>query len=72
MTIYTYSQARQKFASILDQARKKGKILIRRKDGSIFEIKPLTKTESPLDVSGIDIKISKEEIINYLKEIRER
>jgi antitoxin Phd len=72
MTIYTYSQARQKFASILDQAKKKGKILIRRKDGSIFEIKPFAETESPLDVSGVDINISKSEIIDYLKEVRER
>ena len=72
MTIYTYSQARQKFASILNQAKKKGKILIRRKDGSIFEIKPLARTKSPLDVSGIDIQMSKSEIIEYLKEIRER
>jgi hypothetical protein len=72
MTIYTYSKARQNFSNVLDQARKKGEIYIKRKDGSLFILKPFSNTGSPLDVNGIDINISKIEIIEYLKEIRER
>ena len=72
MTTYTYSKARQNFASVLDQARKKGEIYIKRKDGSLFILKPFTKSGSPLDVSGVDINISKEEISEYLREIRKR
>jgi len=33
MVIYTYSEARQKLASVLDEAESKGKVLIQRKDG---------------------------------------
>ena len=33
MQIYTYSEARQKLAIVLDQAENSGKVLIRRKDG---------------------------------------
>ena len=72
MTTYTYSKARQNFSDILNQAQKKGEIFIKRKDGSLFSLKPLTKSGSPLDVTGVDVNISKEEIAEYLKDIRER
>lgn len=72
MTTFTYSKARQNFSDVLDQASKKGEIFIKRRDGSIFVIKPLTKTVSPLDVSSVEINISKSEIIELIREIRER
>jgi hypothetical protein len=72
MTTYTYSKARQNFSDVLDQASKKGEIFIKRRDGSLFVLKPLTTTGSPLDVSSVDINISKSEIIELLREIRER
>jgi hypothetical protein len=72
MNTYTYSEARQKFATILDKAKKDGKVLIKRKDGSVFEIKSLLPNKSPLDVKGIKINLNKEEIIDILKEVRER
>jgi hypothetical protein len=72
MTTYTYSKARQNFSDVLDQASKKGEIFIKRKDGSLFVLKPFTTTGSPLDVSSVDINISKNEIIELLREIRER
>lgn len=72
MTTYTYSKARQNFSDVLDQASKKGEIFIKRKDGSLFVLKPFATTGSPLDVSSVDINISKNEIIELLREIRER
>lgn len=72
MTIYTYSEARQNFASVLDKANKVGEVLIKRKDGTIFVIKPVTKNDSPLDVPGIDISLSREEIVDLLHEVRQR
>jgi len=55
MTIYTFSEARQKFASVLEKARSEGKVLIKRKDGSVFVIQPISNKESPLNVKGIDL-----------------
>ena len=72
MNTYTYSETRQKFATILDKAKKDGKVLVKRKDGSIFEIKSLVQNKSPLNVKGIKINLNKEEIIDILKEVRER
>ena len=72
MTTYTYSKARQNFSNVLDQAREKGEIYIQRKDGSLFVVKPFSKKGSPLDVPGVDIGISREEIVNVLREVRKR
>ena len=72
MNTYTYSQARQNFALLLNKAKKEGKVLIKRRDGSIFELKPVSENKSPLDVKGINLEINKEEILDILKEVRRR
>ena len=72
MQTYTYSEARQKLAYLLDKAKAEGSVLIKRKDGSLFEIKARSIKESPLDVKGINIEIDKDEILDILKEVRER
>jgi len=72
MTVYTFSEARQNFASILEKAKTEGKVLIKRKDGSLFAIQPVPKQESPLDVEGIDVGLSAAEIVDIVREIRER
>lgn len=72
MNTYTYSEARQKLAALLDKAKKEGKVIIKRKDGSIFELKSVTEKKSPLDVKGVNIKLEKDEILDILKEVRSR
>ena len=72
MTIYTFSEARQKFASVLNKARAEGKALIKRKDGSVFMIQPFNQKGSPLDVEGIDLGLSADAIVEISREIRER
>ena len=72
MTTYTFSEARQKFASVLAKAQAEGKVLIKRKDGSVFLIQPVPKVESPLDVEGVDLGLSADEIVQIVREVRER
>ena len=72
MNTYTYSEARQKLASLLDKAKKEGKVIIKRKDGSTFELKSVSGKKSPLDVKGVDIELKKEEIVDILREVRTR
>lgn len=72
MTTYTFSEARQKLSSVLDKAKKDGEVLVRRKDGSVFVIRPVSPSGSPLDVEGIDIDLTAEEIVDIVREIRER
>ena len=72
MTAYTFSEARQNFASLLEKAKTDGKVLVRRKDGSIFAIQPVAQKESPLDVKGVDAGLDALETVSILREVRER
>jgi antitoxin Phd len=72
MQVYSYSEARQKLATILKQAESTGKVIIRRKDGRTFALIPEKMSASPLDVPSIEAKISTEEIVDYIREGRER
>jgi antitoxin Phd len=70
MEVYTYSEARQKLAEVLRQAESSGKVLIRRKDGRTFALVP-EKTLS-LDVPSVKAKITTQEIVDIIREGRER
>ena len=74
MQVYTYSEARQKLALVLEQAESVGKVLIRRKDGRTFLLTPLKKSEntSPLNVSTIKVDVTTEEIVDFVRQGRER
>lgn len=72
MHVYTYSEARQKLAIVLDQAENTGKVLIRRKDGRTFALIPEKAAASPLDVPTIKAKITTKEIVDIVREGRER
>jgi PHD/YefM family antitoxin component YafN of YafNO toxin-antitoxin module len=70
MIIYTYSEARQNFSTVLEKAKSEGKVLIKRRDGSSFILTPVSPHKSPLNVKGIRKDIKSSEIIEILKEIR--
>ena len=68
--VYTYSDARQNLASLLERAIQEGEVKVKRKDGQIFVIKPEQKTTSPLDVPGINLNITTDEIVALIRESR--
>lgn len=68
--IYTYSEARQNLATLLDKAAQEGEVKIRRKDGQVFVVKPEAKTGSALDVEGIDLDVTIAEIVEFIRESR--
>jgi PHD/YefM family antitoxin component YafN of YafNO toxin-antitoxin module len=72
MREYNFTEARQQFASILDQAKREGAVCIKRKNGEIFYIKPATAKTSPLDVKGVDLDLSSSQIVDIVREGRER
>lgn len=72
MKVYTYSEARQKLATLLEQAQSGDEVRVRRRDGQEFVIKPAEKTASPLDVEGVDLSLSAAEIVDIVREVRER
>jgi len=70
MIVYTYSEARQKLAQVLDQVLQQGEVRIKRRDGQVFVIKPETRTGSPLDVPGINTNLNAGEIVEFIQEGR--
>lgn len=70
MAVYTYSEARQKLARVLDEAEATGKVLIRRKDGRTYALVPERAPASPLDVPSVEADISTQEIVTLVKEQR--
>jgi hypothetical protein len=69
--MYNYSKARQNLAVLLEQAAKTGEVKIRRKDGQVFVIRPEPRKDSPLDVEGISLNISTDEVVQIIREGRE-
>ena len=72
MKEYTYSEARQKLAAVLDEAKREGAVRIRRRDGQVFILNSEHDTRSPLDVKGLNLDISREEIVEYIREGRRK
>ena len=73
METFTYSEARQKLAKLLDKAKKEGSVLIKGRDGSVFKLRPVNgKKKLPLDVKGVDLWLNSEEISDILSGIRGR
>lgn len=72
MRTYTYSEARQRLATLLDQARREGRVQIRRQDGSTFVLQPVAAVRSPLDVPGVASRLRAGELVKLVREERER
>ena len=72
MKTYTFSQARQQLASILDEASREGEVHIRRRDGGLFVVQPVRKKRSPLDVPPVKTGITTAEILEAVRESRRR
>lgn len=72
MKLYTFSDARQQFSKVLDTAKKEGKVLIRRRDGSLFSLAAEKTIISPFDVEGVSSKVTTSEILEVLQSARER
>jgi prevent-host-death family protein len=69
-TVYTYTDARQNLASLLDKAVNEGQVRIKRRDGQVFVVLPEEPSTSPLDVEGVDLDLSADEIVEFIAEGR--
>jgi antitoxin (DNA-binding transcriptional repressor) of toxin-antitoxin stability system len=73
MKAYTYLEARNNFATLLEEAERDGAVEIRRRDGAVFRLSPVRKAKaSPLDVPGVKIIIRPQDLVAVVREGRER
>lgn len=68
MRVYSYSEARQQLAELLNRARREGQVEILRRDGQSFVVRPTKGAGSPLDVPGVDAGLSREEVVDLVRE----
>ena len=72
MKVFTYSQARQNLAMLLTLAQTEP-VRIRRKDGSVFELRAERNTKkSPFDVLGVKSAATTENILDAVRDSRSR
>jgi prevent-host-death family protein len=71
MKVYTYSEARQRLAEVLNIARSE-EVIIKRRGGETFSIVFRKSKKSPFDVPGIKTKATTKDIIAAVRESRER
>jgi len=70
MKVYSYSEARQQLAELLNRARREGVVEIRRRDGQVFDVRPTARAGSPLEVPGISAGLSRREVVELVRESR--
>jgi PHD/YefM family antitoxin component YafN of YafNO toxin-antitoxin module len=71
MIVYTYSEARRQLASLLDKALADGEVLIKRRDGQVFVLRPQERQGSPLDVETVEMDVTTAEIVAAVRESRQ-
>ncbi len=71
MKVYTYSEARQKLATVLDIAKSE-EVVIKRRGGETFKIIFTKPSKSPFDVAGVKTKATTKDILDAVRESRTR
>ena len=66
----TYLETQQSLFALLERACLEGGVRIQREDGRTFVLRSGTDERSPLDVKGIDLGISTDEIVEFIREGR--
>jgi hypothetical protein len=72
MTADSSSEAKENLDSLLEQACTAGEVQIKREGGRVLMIKPLPSPHSLLDVQGVDLDLSMDEIVTFVREVRQR
>jgi len=70
MRVFTYSEARKRLAEVLDMA-KEDEVIIRRRNGDTFSLTEVQKQASPLDIDGIEVDVTTQELVAAVRESRE-
>ena len=71
MKVYTYSQARQNLAEVLNRSKSED-VLISRRGGDLFRIAAETRAGSPLDIKGLKTQAKTSDILAAIEEVRQK
>ncbi|MFA6009577.1 MAG: type II toxin-antitoxin system Phd/YefM family antitoxin [Desulfobacteraceae bacterium] len=71
MKVFTYSEAMQRLSDVLNVARTE-EVVIKRRGGENFSIVFRKSDKSPFDVPGIQTRATTKDILEAVRESRER
>lgn len=72
MTTFTDAQARQQLDDLLRIARSQGEARIRTPDGQEYAVRPLRTNDSPFDIAGVPLGLTRDEIVAFVREGRDK
>ena len=72
MSVYTDADARQQFEHLLDEAKDKKEVMIQRPNGDLFLLRLVTSNELKQSLPNLGIRLSRQEVVEYVREVRER
>ena len=72
MTVYTRSEAERQLTMVLDHARREGEVRIQEEDGQQYVVRPVPPNRSALDIQGVDLGLTADEIVEAVRESRQR
>lgn len=68
----TYTETQENLSVLLERASDEGEVRIKRTNGQVFILKPEGAKPSALDITGIDLGVSTKEIVEFVRQGRER
>lgn len=71
MKVYTYTQAREHLATLLEEARRE-EVIIQRRNGEQFSVALRPQGSSPFDVAPVHTTATTQDILEAIRESRER
>ena len=72
MWLYTYTDARQHFDKLLDEAKARREVIIKSPNGDLFLLRLVSTQELKEILPDIGVNLSRQEILEYIREVRER
>ena len=72
MYAYSFSEVKQNINSIFEQAIIDGAVQIKGEDSQIFMLTPVAAKKSPLDVAGVALDLTADEIVDFIHEGRKQ
>ena len=72
MIVYNYTDVCQSLTKMLDDAKNNENVYIRSENGELFIIKLASAKGAEYNLPDLDLDLSREEIVNYVRESRER
>ncbi|MDE2767927.1 MAG: type II toxin-antitoxin system Phd/YefM family antitoxin [Chloroflexota bacterium] len=72
MKVFGYREATRNLAGVLESAQRDGAAMIRSRDGKSFVVQLEGARKSVLDVEGVDLCVTTNDIVATVREGRER